>query len=118
MVFSDRAQKLDPGGAAMIPRATSSIPPPPPPPPGGEWPRSAGLAITNLERFDAAFYLSGDEETGVGLMCRHCDRGGAPVAYCTWDGDRAYVGTDVVIVHTPTTLIAEGLRHLAAAHPL
>lgn len=74
------------------------------------------LTIADTERFDAVLRLSGDEDASVGLMCGLCDRGGAPIAYCTWSGDRAYANTDVIIVATPTALIAVGLEHLSARH--
>lgn len=49
---------------------------------------------------DAEYWLQGDEDGGVGLQCKLCDRGGAPVALLTTHGDRSYAGTDVVMVYT------------------
>ena len=72
-----------------------------------------GVLSIPTEQFDATFYLAGDEDAGVGLACRLCDRGGLPIAYCGVD-DRAYQGTDVIIVHAPTALLAAGLDHLSA----
>jgi hypothetical protein len=64
---------------------------------------------------DEQLYLQGDEDAGVGIQCRVCDRGGAPVAYYTYPDGQAYEGTDVQVVHTITALFNAGLRH-AAVH--
>lgn len=75
------------------------------------------LVIRQPARYDETFRLVGDEDCGVGLDCRLCDRGGAPIAYLTHPDDRAYAGTDVQVVHTITPLLAAGEAHLFQAHP-
>jgi hypothetical protein len=69
-----------------------------------------------LATLDEAYWLSGDEDTGVGLQCRLCDRGGLPVAYycgiSTAYEDRA----DVASVNTIAALLDAGRRHLAEQH--
>lgn len=66
-----------------------------------------------MKGFDDAFYLMGDEDTGVGLNCRICDRGGLPVVYYTSsDDDKTYAKTDVVVVHTIIAMISGGMEHL------
>ena len=72
--------------------------------------------IAEAKRYDEVMRLVGDEDCGVGLDCRLCDRGGAPIAYYVGIDDRAYEGTDVVIVHTVTALIDVGQRHLWERH--
>lgn len=73
--------------------------------------------IVNSERYDETLRLVGDEETGVGLDCRLCDRGGAPVAYYPpHPGDCAYEGTDVQAVQSITALIEAGQQHLGERH--
>jgi hypothetical protein len=74
-------------------------------------------ASTQLKRLDQVLRLSGDEDCGVGLDCRLCDRGGAPIAYYSWPGDRTYEGTDVVRVQTITALLSAGREHLHLRHP-
>lgn len=69
------------------------------------------------DRFDATLRLVGDEDSGVGLDCRLCDRGGAPIAYYSHPDDRTYQGTDVVITHSVTALLNAGQSHLLIAHP-
>lgn len=64
-----------------------------------------------MASLDDVMRLSGDEDCGVGIDCRVCDRGGAPIAYYTGIDDRTYEGTDVEIVHTITALIEAGQRH-------
>lgn len=62
---------------------------------------------------DELFWLAGDEECGVGINCRVCDRGGAPIAYYTHPSDRVYQGTDVKVVHTIAALISAAEEHAA-----
>lgn len=70
----------------------------------------------DLAQIDAGFWLAGDEDTGVGLNCRDCDRGGAPVAYLVGISSGYPEGSDVVNVKTIAALLDEGVRHLAAKH--
>ncbi len=65
---------------------------------------------------DEVFWLSGDENCGVGLHCRTCDREGLPVAY--YQGiSTFYVNCeDVVTVHTIVGLIDAGEAHAASCH--
>lgn len=70
------------------------------------------LSVAGL---DDVMRLVGDEDCGVGVDCRVCDRGGAPIAYYAGIDDRAYEGTDVEVVHTITALIEAGQHH-AASH--
>lgn len=69
-----------------------------------------------LATLDEAYWLSGDEDTGVGLQCRLCDRGGLPVAYylgiSSPYGDRC----DVVSVDTIAALLDAGRQHLTDVH--
>ncbi len=60
---------------------------------------------------DQVCYLQGDEDSGVGINCRICDRGGAPIAYYTHPDDRTWNGTDVQVVFTIAELIEAGDRH-------
>lgn len=68
-----------------------------------------------MAHLDDVMRLVGDEDCGVGINCRVCDRGGAPIAYYTSPDDLAYQGTDVERVHTIAALVEAGQRH-AAAH--
>jgi hypothetical protein len=74
------------------------------------------LLIVDAERYNEVLRLSGDEDCGVGLDCRLCDRRGAPIAYYAHPDDRTYLGTDVERVHTITALIYAGDRHLTEHH--
>lgn len=67
-----------------------------------------------MDRLDEVMSLAGDEDCGVGMNCRICDRGGAPIAYYAGISP-AYLDTDVVLVDTITALIDAGQRH-AATH--
>jgi hypothetical protein len=73
-------------------------------------------ALRQRDWFDQAFRVAGDEDGGVGLDCRLCDRGGAPIAYYSWPDDRTYEGTDVVRVSTISALLDAGQQHLAQRH--
>jgi hypothetical protein len=64
-------------------------------------------------RLDEHLWLSGDEDCGVGINCRICDRGGAPVAYYEGISTGVYAGADVETVSTISALISAGERHLA-----
>jgi hypothetical protein len=69
-----------------------------------------------MAHLDDVMRLVGDEDCGVGIDCRVCDRGGAPIAYYQHPDDRfGYDGTDVERVHTIDALIDAGRRH-AATH--
>lgn len=72
-----------------------------------------------MATFDELFRLSGDEDCGVGLDCRVCDRGGAPIAY--YAGlDQPYPtgrAPDVVPVDTIAGLLSVGIAHQATHHP-
>lgn len=65
---------------------------------------------------DDTFRLSGDEDCGVGLDCRLCDRGGAPIAYYVGIDDSAYEGTDVIVVRTIADLLGAGEQHRNERH--
>jgi hypothetical protein len=53
-----------------------------------------------MPSLDGRYYLQGDEDCGVGMVCLLCDRGGLPIAYLTTAGDRTYEGTDVKVVYS------------------
>jgi hypothetical protein len=65
-----------------------------------------------VDHLDEVMSLVGDEDCGVGINCRICDRGGAPVAYYAGISP-AYLDTDVVLVDTIAALIAAGQSHTA-----
>jgi len=70
-----------------------------------------------MDSLDELFRLVGDEDCGVGIDCRACDRGGAPIAY--YAGlDQPYptdAAPDVIPVDTIDALLAAAAEH-AAAH--
>jgi len=68
-----------------------------------------------MATIDDLMYLEGDEDCGVGISCRRCYRGGAPIAYYRGISS-AYLGTDVVLVRTITELIDAGHAHLATCN--
>lgn len=57
----------------------------------------------------SALYLVGDEDGGVGLGCRLCDRGGKPLAY--WPGCCGNPYDDV-----PTMTTVDQLQHQMRVH--
>lgn len=62
-------------------------------------------------------YLLGDEDTGVSLDCRLCNRRGLPVAYYSHPDDKTYAGRDdVVRVSTIAGLVDAGEKHLREYH--
>jgi len=66
------------------------------------------------------FRLVGDEDTGVGLHCRTCDRGGLPVAYVCPEGvanPYRHEG-DVVMVHGVLSMVEAGREHGRVVHGL
>lgn len=77
------------------------------------------VVIVSSKRFDETFRLVGDEDTGVGVDCRRCDRGGLPIAYLlTYPDDRTYADADdVQLVHTITELINAAQQHMWRRHP-
>jgi hypothetical protein len=74
--------------------------------------------IVESERYDETLRLVGDEDCGVSVDCKLCDRRGLPIAYLlTYDGDTTYAGNaDVQRVHTITALIDAGQQHLWQLH--
>lgn len=70
-----------------------------------------------MHDLDQQYYMMGDEDAGVGLHCKVCDRwrGGQPVAYLTARGDRSYEGTDVMIVYSIAGLLRSASIH---THPV
>lgn len=73
------------------------------------------IAADPVALLDRRFRLVGDEDTNVGIDCRDCDRGGAPIAYLTHETS-AYQGTDVVVVDTIAALLAAAVDHDRTAH--
>jgi len=68
----------------------------------------------DLRELDQAFTLmGGSEDIGVGLHCRTCDLGGAPVAYYVVLADIYDDRPDVVSVGTIAGLLQAGTDHLA-----
>ncbi|MEV7013292.1 hypothetical protein [Streptosporangium sp. NPDC051022] len=70
----------------------------------------------NIAAIDARFQLIGDEDCGVGLHCRRCDRGGLPVAYYAglcdpYDGDPTVESVTAIF-----GLLAAADRHHRTAH--
>ncbi len=63
-----------------------------------------------MANLDDVMRLVGDEDCGVGIDCRICNRGGAPIAYLAGISP-AYLGTDVMLVDTISGLIEAGRRH-------
>jgi hypothetical protein len=54
----------------------------------------------------------GDEDGGVGLQCKVCDRGGLPVVYLTSTRDwHSYHGTDVAVTRTIADFLEAAGRH-------
>ena len=79
----------------------------------------SALVIVDTTQYDQAMRLVGDEDTGVSLDCRLCDRGGLPIAYLlTYPDDPTYAKVDDVLrVQSITQLIDGGQQHLWARHP-
>jgi hypothetical protein len=69
---------------------------------------------------DELFSLCGDEDTGVGLHCRTCDRGGAPVAYLCPQGTRNPWARDADVAEARgiVSLLAVGRTHARMVHDL
>jgi hypothetical protein len=66
-------------------------------------------------RIDDAFTLDGDEDGGVGIVCRLCDLGGQPIAYLGYSNPYATV-PDVEYAPTITALLDAATRHLSDRH--
>ena len=63
---------------------------------------------------DQYFYLVGDEDGGVGMMCRECDRRGLPIIqYEISPAYEPYKGTDVIVVHSVSDMFAPATKHIA-----
>lgn len=62
---------------------------------------------------DKYFTLVGDEDGDVGLNCRVCDRGGAPIVFITTSAYNPYENTDVVVVHQISEMFAPAAKHIA-----
>lgn len=72
-----------------------------------------------MPTLDDSFRLVGDEDCGVGLDCRTCDRGGAPIAYYDAGLGQPYptkLAPDVVPVDTIDALLDAGQQHLRTHH--
>jgi hypothetical protein len=66
---------------------------------------------------DRRFRLVGDEDTGVGIDCRDCDRGGAPIAYLPGVTGDAYPNDHgVIVVETISALLAAADEHDRSVH--
>lgn len=78
----------------------------------------AGIAYRALMLgpMDERLWLQGDEDCGVGLQCRTCDRGGAPIAYHLGGGNGYPEDSDVVNVDSITALFDAGRQHLVERH--
>jgi hypothetical protein len=70
----------------------------------------------DVVKLDGLFRLSGDEDCGVGLDCRECDRGGAPVAYYLGISDAYANDADVEVVETIAGLTAAAEWHAHEVH--
>jgi hypothetical protein len=71
----------------------------------------------DLAALDSRFYLSGDEDCGVGLGCGDCWDGGRPLAYYDRGGGSPY--KDDAFVEDVTTisgLLAVATRHEREVH--
>lgn len=70
----------------------------------------------NIAAIDARFWLCGDEDGGVGLQCRACDRGGRPIAY--YDRDDSFYGDDPEVENVTTIfgLLAAANYHERTVH--
>lgn len=68
--------------------------------------------------FDDFFWLVGDEDCGVGINCRVCDRGGAPVAYYAGISQPypTAAAPDVVPTDTVAGLFATAVSHAREVH--
>jgi hypothetical protein len=69
---------------------------------------------------DELFRLVGDEDCGVGINCRVCDLGGAPIAYYDGGLGQPYPtaqAPDVVPVDTIEALLSAALDHRTTHHP-
>lgn len=64
-----------------------------------------------MPSLDGRYYLQGDEDGGVSMMCLLCDRGGLPVAYLTTAGDRSWQGTDVIVAYSIDELLRSASMH-------
>jgi hypothetical protein len=69
-----------------------------------------------VKTIDDLLTLSGDEDTGVGINCRRCDRGGLPIAYYIGIDDTPYADTDVFVTKSMIELIGAGINHVINAH--
>jgi hypothetical protein len=66
---------------------------------------------------DDLLRLQGDEDGGVGLICRRCDRGGAPIAYYTAHGELSpYADGPVKLVTRMAALLQAACAHLLEDH--
>lgn len=64
-----------------------------------------------MPSLDAEYYMAGDEDGGVALQCKVCDREGLPVAYLTTRGDRSWQGTDVIVAYSIDELLRSASMH-------
>jgi hypothetical protein len=68
-----------------------------------------------MKTLDDFLRLSGDEDCGVGMICRLCDSG-MPVAYYVGIDDTAYTNSTVVVVRSIVELMGAGINHLRDEH--
>lgn len=74
------------------------------------------MARVDLNTLDR-MRLVGDEDTGVGLDCSDCDRGGLPIAYYAGGGSPGYVGDDEVVqVDSIAGLVLAAVTHRTSVH--
>lgn len=71
------------------------------------------MKLADIDRY---FYLMGDEDGDVGLGCRFCDRGGAPIVYLSSTPYNPYENTDVILVREISDMMLAGARHVAEQH--
>jgi hypothetical protein len=67
---------------------------------------------------DRSFRLVGDEDCGVGIDCKVCDRGGAPIAYYggLCQPYPTELAPDVIPVDTIEALLSAALHHQSTHH--
>jgi hypothetical protein len=73
----------------------------------------ARVDLSSLDRMT----LSGDEDAGVGLDCRDCDRRGLPIAYYAHPDDRTYADHgEVARVDSIADLVMAAITHRTSVH--
>jgi hypothetical protein len=73
--------------------------------------------VPDLTSLDQHLRLVGDEDCGVGVNCRSCDTGGAPVVwYAGYGLDNPYPEAEVPTANTIGELVDLGLQHVRTLH--